>query len=144
MPQLICISILTCIFVPICTNLIPFTPYKIVQPKCNQPWLLGSNMSRTEIVSAFRLQSRHVPLNSFATLMGHTTPTCSECNKIDGALYIMAECVRNEAERVEFLIRNSVNTYDAGIWNSILAFPTSEEARILYKLVLIELRRRQL
>ncbi|XP_045452977.1 uncharacterized protein LOC123662136 [Melitaea cinxia] len=120
--------------------------YRTIQPTlCNHPWFLGANMSRSETVTAFRLRSGHIPLNSFAALMGKSTsPTCLECDKIEDVLHIMAECVRNEAERAEFLVRINVNTFDTGIWNSILAFPTSGEARMLYRLVLIGLRRRYL
>ncbi|CAH2234289.1 jg15016 [Pararge aegeria aegeria] len=101
-------------------------------------------MSWTEVVTALRLRSGHIPLNSFAALMGKVpSPNCSECDVVEDVYHIIAECAQCEAERLDLVLRHNFNVINIGLWNSILAFPASEKARMLYKLVLLALKRRE-
>ncbi|CAK1590632.1 unnamed protein product [Parnassius mnemosyne] len=118
--------------------------YKTIQPNLSRSsWVDKANMGRTDIVTALRLRSGHIPMNSFAFLMGKVeSPNCVECGQIEDVVHILVECVRIEAERVNFCNKYNVNRLDIGFCNSILASPLSEEARILYKIVQVGLKRR--
>lgn len=115
--------------------------YKTIQPTVpKRVWFEGANMSQQDIVLCHRLRSGHIPLNSFAALMGKiASPNCVECNVVEDVYHILAECVRNEAERYRILNRYNINVRETGICN-ILAFPLSREARMLYNLVKIGIR----
>lgn len=117
--------------------------YKTIQPiLCRCPWFDGSGMSGNDVVTALRLRSGHIPLNSFGYLMKKTpSPLCTECDVIEDAYHIMMECVRNEAERLHFF--QLINyTNEMGICNSVLSDPSSNIARKLYSLVQIAIKRR--
>lgn len=108
--------------------------YKTIQPSlCRSVWFDHANMSRSDIVTALRLRSGHIPLNSFGYLMGKVaSPNCPNCNMIEDVYHVIMECVRNEAERAALSLRLS---FDVGLGNSILAFPLSEEAKKMFKMV---------
>lgn len=118
--------------------------YRTMQPTIhNYPWFDNTDMSRQEIVTSLRLRSGHIPLNSFAALMGIvTSPNCTECDKVEDVTHIIVECVRNEAERNMIQDQFNINIYELGACNMILAFPASKTARIIYKLVNLGIKRR--
>lgn len=118
--------------------------YKTIQPCLSRsPWFVKSDLSRNTLVTAMRLRSGHIPLNSFAYLMGKiASKNCTECGFIEDVYHILVECIRNEAERNTFSIVYGFNLHEIGVCNSILAYPLSEEAKMLYKLVNRALRRR--
>lgn len=111
--------------------------YKTIQPSISRAsWYLDADMSRTDMVTAMRLRSGHIPLNKFLHLMGKSdSPNCSECGVVEDVYHVVMECVRTEAERFDFNQQTGINTNDVGWCNSILADPLSEEARLLVKLV---------
>ncbi|CAH2101781.1 unnamed protein product [Euphydryas editha] len=118
--------------------------YKTIQPSLSRlSWFDGASISRSDIVIALRLRSGHIPLNSFAFLLGkNNSPNCSECDVPEDVYHIIMECVRIEAERLAFLEEYNFDLHDVGKCNSILAFPLSGEAKSLYKLVKLALSRR--
>lgn len=91
-----------------------------------------------------RLRSGHIPLNSFAYLMGKVqSPDCSVCGKVEDVYHVIVECARNEAERYSYVIKYDSDLYSVGNCNIIMAFPMSEEAISLINLVRLALRRRK-
>jgi ribonuclease HI len=108
--------------------------YRTLQPHITRyPWIDQADMSRLDLITALRLRSGHIPLNSFAYLMGKvSSPNCSICNKVEDAYHVLMECVLNDTQRRQVFHKNNV---DIGKCNSILAFPLTEEARRLYRLV---------
>ncbi|CAH2096676.1 unnamed protein product [Euphydryas editha] len=116
--------------------------YKTIRPSLSRlSWFNGASISRSDIVIALCLRSGHIPLNSFAFLLSkNNTPNCSECDVPEDVHHIIMECVRiGLAERLAFLEEYNYDLYDLGKCNSILAFPLSEEAKSLYKLVKLAL-----
>lgn len=118
--------------------------YRTIQPGLSRsPWFEGSGMVRSDIVTMMRLRSGHIPLNSFGHLMGKvTSPNCTECNVIEGVYHIVAECVRNEAERRAFVIKFSHELFFVGSWNAVLTFPLAGKAKDLIKIVKLGINRR--
>lgn len=117
--------------------------YRTIQnDPCRIPWFDECKLSRNMLTTAFRLRSGHIPLNKFAYLMKKVpSPLCTECGIIEDAVHIMVECVRNEDIRNDMLLI-SQNFKELGCCNSILAYPLSEPAKLLYKVVIIGMRRR--
>lgn len=118
--------------------------YRTMRPTVyTYPWFDNANMSRQEIVTSLRLRSGHIPLNSFAAMMGKAmSPKCVECDIVEDVYHIIVECVRNEADRCRIKRECNIDCREFGICNSILAFPTSKSARIIYKLVNLGIKRR--
>ncbi|XP_045454535.1 uncharacterized protein LOC123663940 [Melitaea cinxia] len=114
--------------------------YKTIQPYiAKSPWFVESTLSRSDIVTALRLQSGHIPLNGFLYLIGKiNSPNCTECNLKEYLYHVMVKCVRNAVERSVL----QVDLYELGKSNCILAYPLSEEAKMLYNIVKVALRRR--
>lgn len=95
-------------------------------------WFDKSNLNRTDIVTALRLRSGHTPCRYFAFLMQKVdTPLCPDCGVVEDTYHLLVECVRGDAYRA----RIGLNLRMAGVCNGVLARPTSDQARILYKLV---------
>lgn len=107
--------------------------YRTIQPNIHRfPWVDQTRMSRTDITMALRLRAGHVPLNAFAYLMGKViSPMCSVCNIVEDVHHLLAECARGEELRAQLFSRD----FNVGKYNSILASPLSDEARMLYNLV---------
>lgn len=118
--------------------------YRTIQPCLSRlPWYVGADMHRSEVVTAFRLRSGHIPLNSFAFLMNKCdSPNCTQCNVVEDVTHILAECVRNEAERYLYILENNINKSDVGVFNSILAAPLSREAKMLFRIVNLGIKRK--
>lgn len=118
--------------------------YRTIQPSLSRlPWFTGVDMHRNHIVTAFKLRSGHIPLNSFGFLMKICdSPNCDECGVVEDATHIMKECVRSEAERSGFMLEFDLCAMNVGVYNSILASPLSRAARMLYKLVDVSIKRR--
>lgn len=112
--------------------------YKTIQPSILRlPWFDRCTMGKYDIVTGLKLRSGHIPLNKFAFMMGKvTTPNCSDCGVLEDVHHILVECVRNERLRVSL----DVNLLDVGWCNSILALPTSSEAKLLYKIAKMGIR----
>lgn len=119
--------------------------FKTIQPTVGRPsWIEGADMSRYDVVTALRLRAGHLPLNNFAFLMKKIlSPNCSACGTLEDVSHVLLECVRTEAERHNLFMSLSLNHQEVGVCNSILAFPLSRGAGMLYKLVKIGLKRRE-
>lgn len=111
--------------------------YKTMQPYPSRfLWFEKHDLSRTEIVTALRLRSGHIPLNSFRYMIKISdTPNCRTCKTLEDVYHVLVECVRNEAERTEFERVNKVKLHSIGYCNTILSAPSSEKAKLLYKMV---------
>lgn len=120
--------------------------YKTIQPTLlGAPWFEGANVGGHDIVTSFRIRSGHIPLNKFGFMMGKTSsPNCSECDIVEDIYHVLMECVRNEAFRQCLQESCKVCLFDVGWCNSVLASPLSREARMLYKLVQIAVKNRNL
>ncbi|CAH2102213.1 unnamed protein product [Euphydryas editha] len=66
------------------------------------------------------------------------SPLCSECRMVEDVYHIMLECVRNEDIRSQ-IVRKIEDFMNTGTCNRILAYPLSEEAKEVYKMVGIAL-----
>ena len=62
------------------------------------------------------------------------SPNCELCGTVK-VQHVLAECVRNEAERRLLVTSLNINLNNIGILHMILAKPTSKEAKLLYRLV---------
>lgn len=97
------------------------------------PWFSSSRLNRQQIVMALRLRSGHIPLNKFGFLMGKvTSPKCDECGVEDDVYHFLMECVRNASRRQQLVDKFNINRIDVGVFQSILAEPWSEAAKLLY------------
>lgn len=67
--------------------------YKTIQCEPPRvPWLTDMNLSRSLIVTAFRLRSGHVPLNKFAHMMKRSeSPNCEVCGVIEDVYHLLVE-----------------------------------------------------
>ncbi|KAG6442242.1 hypothetical protein O3G_MSEX002220 [Manduca sexta] len=117
--------------------------YATIQPSVfKRSWIDKADMGRHTIATALRLRSGHIPLNKFAFLMRKVdSPNCTVCNSIEDVYHIIMECRRNEPQRHELAMTHN-KFYETGECNSVLANPTSEIARALYKLVNLGIKRR--
>lgn len=107
------------------------------------PWFEDANLNRNYLVIALRLRSGHIPLNKFAFLMQKVpSPLCTECGVVEDVIHIMLECVRNEDFRFGFF-RNDIYFISTGGCNTVLAYPLSKKAKLLFKMVEIGMRRRK-
>lgn len=78
-------------------------------------------------------RSGHIPSKQFAHLMKKATSlNCDDCGVIEDVQHFLTECVRPSAgERANL----DINLRDVGIYNTVLAFPLSNSARELYKMI---------
>lgn len=107
------------------------------------PWFEIVNINRNILIIAFRLRSGHIPLNKFGFMMKKVaSPLCSECGKVEDVFHVMLECVRNEDIRFK-IVRKIEDFMNIGTCNCILAYPLSEKAKEVYKMVSIGLSRRK-
>lgn len=98
------------------------------------PWFKNLRLSRKLIVIAHRLRSGHIPLNRFGFLMKKVpSPNCEVCGKIEDVLHLLAECVKNQAQRDSLVATLKVNKLDVGVFQSILSNPTSDKALLTYR-----------
>lgn len=106
--------------------------YKTIQPQpLNSPWIDNSGLARKDLVLLFRLRSGHMPLNKFAHLMRKiSSPLCNVCNKEEDAYHILMECVRNEGPRRQIFGDSSI-----GLCNTFLAYPMSDNVKLVLELV---------
>jgi hypothetical protein len=99
------------------------------------PWCASVEMSRKLVVTAHRLRSGHMPLNSFKFLMRKSdSPNCELCG-VNDDVYHLLKCVRSAPVRRQIYNMLSVNRFDVGVMQSVLATQTSDVARKLYQLV---------
>ncbi|XP_063549070.1 uncharacterized protein LOC134756171 [Cydia strobilella] len=106
--------------------------YKTMQSEPpHLPWFTNSNLSRQLIKIGLRLRSGHIPSKKFAYLMKakEPSPNCQVCGSVEDVQHILTECARNESDRQSLLPTLKVNRIDVGAFQSILAVPTSEEAK---------------
>lgn len=117
--------------------------YKTIQcSPLGSPWFERSILSRTDIVTSLRLRAGHLPLNKFAYLMRKSeSPNCEECGRVEDVYHLLYECVRTESQRQE--IYNNAMFYGVGGCNSVLAYPLSDEARLLYRLARFGMKSRR-
>lgn len=110
--------------------------YKTIQCEPpRHPWFDAIPMCRKHVVTLMRLRSGHIMSNVFKYLMGIVeSPKCVDCDMVEDVQHVLIECVRNE------VIRQNLRVVDGnvgiGLCNSLLASPSSEEARRLIKLYL--------
>ena len=118
--------------------------YKTIQSTLpDKLWFEQSDIGRYDIVTSFRLRSGHIPLNKFAFMMGKVVSSnCAECDVVEDVYHILMECVRNEALR--FCIKSEIDftPSDVGWYNSILSFPLSKDAKLLYGLTQMGIKNR--
>lgn len=109
--------------------------YRTIQPEISRvPWI-DCDLNKNLMTIALRLRSGHIPSNKFNYLMKKVpSPCCDSCGVVDDVLHILMECARNENTRVSIFGRQRMN--DIGLCNSMLAFPVSDKAQHLYKLVI--------
>lgn len=114
--------------------------YRTIQPHIFRfPWIVNAKYNRDVLKTALRLRSGHIPSSRFAFLMNRAlSPNCDECGVVEDVTHILTECVRNESFRKTHL---GARTTQVGYLNSILAFPMSEEAGMLYKLAKLGLNK---
>lgn len=108
--------------------------YKTIQPEpLSIPWIDNCSLSRPNSVIAMRLRSGHIPSRKFTFLMGIAdSPNCETCGAIEDVYHVLMECERNEMIRGQFT--EHVDVQNVGECNSILSAPTSEAAKVLYKI----------
>jgi len=116
--------------------------YKTIQAEpLLYPWFETSKMDRVTLTTAFRVRSGHIPLNNFAFLLKKVpSPRCTLCGITEDVYHILMECVRNESLR-RLLFQDHI-AYNIGYCNSLLSYPHSEKARLIYKLVKLGLKTR--
>lgn len=109
--------------------------YRTIHPEITKyTWIDNNLLSRKMLVTALRLRSAHIPSKKFAFLMKKVpSPNCIECGVVEDAQHILMECVRNDTYRKLWFYRDCI--LDVGYCNSILAFPMSDQAIKLYRLV---------
>ncbi|CAB3246034.1 unnamed protein product [Arctia plantaginis] len=111
--------------------------YKTIQPcPSHVLWFADSDLSGQEVVTALRLRSGHMPLNSFTYMMKKSSsPNCTICNVREDVYHIMVECQRNKAERDRFQMKHGISLRSVGVCNTILSMPVSDQAKLWYKIV---------
>jgi ribonuclease HI len=80
--------------------------YKSIQPTLpHSPWYeKTTDIERSHLVTALRLRSGHVPLNSFGYMMKKVdSPNCTICNVVEDVFHIIMECTRTND------LRNKLN-----------------------------------
>lgn len=114
--------------------------YRTIQPSLPRIlWFSEGRMNRQEVVTALRLRSGHIPLNSFGFMMRKVdSPNCAVCGVVEDVHHILAECGRLGVQRRQAFI----NSFNVGFYNSVLASPLSDEARTLYHITNIGIRLR--
>lgn len=115
--------------------------YRTIQNLPNTvPWFDDAGLSREALVTAFRLRSGHIPLNYFYHLMGKKdSPNCISCGKTEDLLHLLVECDQNKDLREKLFQQN---LYGGGI-GCLLADPSSDAARLLYKFCAVSLKNRR-
>ncbi|KPJ14398.1 hypothetical protein RR48_13469 [Papilio machaon] len=113
--------------------------YKTIQPQISlRPWVDSIQMSTLYIKLAMRLRSGHILGNKFGYLMKKVeSPNCRDCGVVEDIQHVVLECARNERLRLNYF---KVFEYNAGQINTILAYPSSDEATMMFKLTDICLR----
>lgn len=105
------------------------------------PWFGSNSTNRRYAVIAHRLRSGHIPLNKFGYLMKKVaSPNCETCGTVEDIQHLLLECVRNQAERDILLRTLKLKSINVGLFNSILAEPWSNEAKLVYTFVINSLR----
>jgi hypothetical protein len=99
------------------------------------PWCASVEMSRKLVVTAHRLRSGHMPLNNFKFLMKKSDSSNYKlCGVNDDVYHLLMQFVRSAPVRRQINML-SVNRFDVGVMQSVLATQTSDVVRKLYQLV---------
>lgn len=105
------------------------------------PWFCNTRLNRKLVVTAHRLRSGHMPLNSFGFLMKKlNSPNCEECGTPEDVIHLLTECARFQAAREDLLRVLEINLYDVGMFHYILSTPNSGAAYSLIKFVLLRFK----
>lgn len=67
------------------------------------------------------------------------SPNCTNCGVIEDAYHILSECGRLDHQRRSVF---GEPNYNIGFYNGILALPLSNEAKMLFKMIMLGLRLR--